>query len=49
MEVYILVFLWWMNDGSSHDYASDDEHLWLTTVLWFFYAILGALVHIHPN
>ena len=41
--------MWGMVDGSGHDYASDDEHLSLSTVLRLFNAILGDLVHLHPN
>ena len=40
----IAMFLCMMDDGSGHDYASDDEHLSLSTVLRLFNAILGALV-----
>ena len=36
-------------DGSGHDYSSDDEQWSLSTVLNFFNAILGALVHLPPN
>ena len=44
MAVYVIaVFLCRMDDGSGHDYASDDEHLSLSTVHRLFNAILGAL------
>ena len=47
MAVYVIaVFLCGIDDGSGHDYASADEHLSLSTVLHFFNAILGALLHI---
>ena len=50
MAVYVIaVFLCGMDDSSGHDYASDDEHLSLSTVLSLFNGILGALVHLHPN
>ena len=48
-EYVIAVFLCRIGDGSGHDYASDDEHLSLSTVLRLFNAILEALVHIPPN
>ena len=42
------MFLCRMDDGNGHDYASDVEHLSLSTVR-LFNAVLGALVHLHPN
>ena len=38
-----------LDDGSGHDYASDDEHLSLWTILRLSNAIMGTLVHHHPN
>ena len=40
-----------VSDGydSGHDYASDDEHLSLSTDLRVFNAIFGSLVHLHPT
>ena len=49
MVYVIAVFLCGIDEGSGHDYASDDEHLSLSTVLRLFNAILGAVVHLHPN
>ena len=50
MAVYVIaVLLCGMDDGSGHDYGNDDEHLSLSTVLCLFNAILGTLVHLHPN
>ena len=46
----IAVFLYRMDGGSSHDYASDNEHLSLYyQVFHLFNASLGALVHLHPH
>ena len=50
MAVYVIaVFLCKMDDVSGHDYASNDEHLSLSTILRLFNAILGAHVHLYPN
>ena len=50
MAVFVIaVVLCRMDDGSGHDYASDDENLSLSTVLRLFNAILGAFVHLHPT
>ena len=50
MAVYVIaVFLCRMDDGSDRDYASDDEHLSLSTILHLFNVILGAHVHLYPN
>ena len=43
------VFLCSMDDGSGHDYASDDERLSLSTVVRRFNVILGAFVHLHQK
>ena len=49
MAMYVLtVFQCRMNGASGHDFASDDEHLSLSTVLCLFNAIEEALVHLHP-
>ena len=50
MAVYVVaVFLCKMDDVSGHDYASDDEHLSLSTILRLFNAILGPRVYLNPN
>ena len=36
-----------MDDGSGHDYASDDEYLSLSTVLCLFNAILGVTLQVY--
>ena len=44
----IAVYLCGMDDGSGHDYASDDGHLPLSKDLHLFNAIFGTLVHLLP-
>ena len=50
MAMYVIaVFLFRIDDGSGHDFTSDDEQLSLSIVLCLFNAILRALVHLHPH
>ena len=49
MAVYVIeVFLCRMGDGSGLSYASDDNHFPCQQYR-LFSAILGPLVHLHPN
>ena len=50
MVVYVIaVFLCRMDDGSGHDFASDDEHLSLSIAIRLFNAIFGALLSIFTH
>ena len=53
MSVYVIaVFLCRMDDGSGRDYASDDEHLPLSTVLYLsmpFWELLSILLILYSN